>query len=404
MVAQIRSSTRVRKYGFNPLSIYCTTPYWPNSQTVIHEYESVDSYRGKPFYINVGSKRRKVFNAFTRYRYRMGDQTAYKVCVTNTNPKYIGWVQDFPLFDIKGKIDKVGFRNDEGVAWSGDVPPMFFYPLAERGEELIDPVIRDMFVKLQAPKFGTATFLAELEETLLGIRGLFEGCIKSVVRPTQGISNIRHLMLNPHELWLWWRYALMPTMMDVEDIIKAFEPEGVVDRVQSGDRSNGATKSFGEFRILGYNYGNTNIIIPREADVRYGCGSAIDISMRRDPHPWGLGPWDVLMATWEIIPFSFIFDWFVNVGDWLASWRKVEFNCHQSYATYSIESNVKILGAAPYVNVYGTPSIETHLMIRTTNIEPPTLPLVDKRWRNIKRTIDLISLSIGFLKGILRRR
>jgi hypothetical protein len=33
----------------------------------------------------------------------------------------------------------------------------------------------------------------------------------------------------------------------------------------------------------------------------------------------GFGVYDIALTAWELTPFSFVFDWFVQVGDWLAS-------------------------------------------------------------------------------------
>jgi hypothetical protein len=282
---------------------------------------------------------------------------------------------------------------------------MFPPQLDELGSHYRDFVIRDMYIKLNDPRFNVAVFLAELDETIVGIHGLFKGCLGSLFRTRIASKNIKHLILNPEELWLWWRYMLMPTMMDVEDLIAAFKRQVKIDRVQDGDRSDEPTTVDGTVTMHGHGRGYVDIDCNFESEYTYGCGGAMDIIMRYDPSPWGTSAWDVLMATWERIPFSFIFDWFINVGDWLASLRDIDYVLAQSYATYAIESKTKITSADPYHFPYGLDlEVESFSMDRIVDVEPPTLPLVDKKWQNTLRTIDLISLSIGMLKSVLKRR
>jgi hypothetical protein len=282
--------------------------------------------------------------------------------------------------------------------------PVFEHPLSDLGAKYRDFVIRDMYSKLNDPRFNVAVFLAELDETIVGIHGLFKGCLSSLLKTRVASKNIKHLILNPEELWLWWRYMLMPTMMDVEDLIEvATKKVAKIDRVQDGDSYDEPSHESGTLNLLGYGWGHVDIPCEWKADIMVGSGGALDVLMRYDPSPWGTSSWDVLMATWERIPFSFIMDWFVNIGDWLASLRDIEYQLAQSYATYAIDSTVDIISAEPYTLV-GDLRIRSYVMDRITGVEPPKLPLVDKRWRNTIRTIDLISLSIGMLKSVLKRR
>jgi hypothetical protein len=196
----------------------------------------------------------------------------------------------------------------------------------------------------------------------------------------------------------------MPAMMDVEDMIAAIKPQVRIDRVQDGDRPD-VQRLYGTC----YDHGMTNVHPSKpeawgwKSEVRAGLGGAIDIYQRSDPHEFGTSNWDVVRAAWEIIPFSFIADWFVNVGDWLASLRSLEIEYAQSYCTFAISSETTLLPGDEMI-LEGTPKVKTFLMERIVNLEPPSAPLVDRRWQNCLRTIDLISLTVGILRGVLNRR
>jgi hypothetical protein len=305
------------------------------------------------------------------------------------------------------RLDRSDWRDieqDINGGWYGDPPPIFFGRLYELGNHYRDFVIRDAYIKLNSPRFNTAVFLAELDETIVGIHGLFKNCLGSLRRTSIASKNIKHLLLNPEELWLWWRYMLMPTMMDVEDLIKvATEKAAQIDRVQDGSQMKEPDRQTGTIYLANFGSGYFDIPCHWQADVKIGCGAALDVLMRYDPAPWGTSAWDVLMGTWERIPFSFIFDWFINVGDWLASLRNIEVQIAQSYATFAIDTSVTLTETEIWETM-GPSKTRSFLMDRIVDIEPPTLPLVDRKWRNTLRTIDLITLTIGMLKGILNRR
>jgi len=397
-----KSTQRDSRWGGSSSSYYCSHQRLNNTRTFDVEYECVESYRGPHRYIDVGSKRRRVFNDFSRYKWKFSPPNLYHVC--EFGPTYIQWVEDFGLADFMGQLNLADPYVNYGTKWSGDLPPVGLYALDKWGQEVREPVIRDMFAKANSPRFNTAVFLAELDETIVGINGLFKNCLGSLWKTRIAKKNLKHLVLNPHELWLWYRYMLVPTMLDVEDLISAFQTQVKIDRIQDGSPKE-KLEIDGTFTRLGYGAGYYNIDFVYEAEVTCSAGGALDILMRYDPSPWGTSSHDVLMAVWERIPFSFIFDWFVNVGDWLQSLRQIEIQYAQSYASYAVESIVRVTSCDPYQKFSGADiRFDSFLMKRKIDLEPPSLPLIDKRWRNTLRTLDLISLSIGTLKGVLTRR
>lgn len=402
METRIRSENRVSRYGFSFNSTYCSKPYLPITYSHTYKFESVSSYRGKPMKITVGNKVRRVFNSFTRYRYEYSPPTLAKVCVMNSTP-YIGWVEDFPLDDVKSKINVSDPLASRGVAWSGDLPPIFKFPLEIEGAKLRDFTIRDMYAKLNSPRWNAAVFLAELDETIIGIHDLLKGISGVLLKEGIAKKYLRAHAKSPEGLWLWYRYMLMPLILSVEELIAVItEKQQFVDRVQDGSRITEPELTHGTFVLENYGYGLVDVQVPFKASTRWGTGGAIDVLSKFDPAPWGTSAHDTLMAAWERTKLSFVFDWVVNVGDWLASLRTTDVLLAQSYATYAIESKVEFLDGT-YEQMGENPYCSTFLMNRITDVNPPKLPLIDRRWRNTLRTLDATALIIGFLKGILRR-
>lgn len=386
-----------RYYGYGaPCQVTNNSGYLPSD--ILTRYEAVESYRGKPLFIEVCGKRRKMFNAFFREKFTLTGQTDMSWCPPG---KPTLWAEHYPYKPIYNFCLGIGYAE-----WGTGELPYMRTTLQELGEDLRDFAIRDMFAKATSPRFDGAVFLAELDETLVSVRKLLTGSFYALTRHAKGKGNIKNIILNPQDLWLWWRYALMPAMMDAEDLIAALEPAKVIDRVQDGGRIELTTLD-GESIYWGH-WQPTRIAMPCKWRCKYrgGYGGAMDIAKRFDPHPWGTSSWDVIRASWERIPFSFIADWFVNVGDWLASLRSLEIVYAQSYASYAVESWTTFAGDSPeyYCYVDGEATAYNYIMERIIDLDPPSLPLVDKRWNNVLRTIDLISLTIGMLKNILTKR
>jgi hypothetical protein len=314
---------------------------------------------------------------------------SYNICATNyTFGNYFYWLEASwpgPFRYVRG--DEIPFQLRE--------------QFDEYGDELREFVVKDLFNKALSPRFDGLVFLAELDETLVGLRDLLLGSLKSLFKAKEMRRNLGHIVMNPHELWLWYRYMLMPAILSAEDLLRAMKADRIIDRVQDGDRSKDPVKITGRAEY-GPQWGLWWIPLDFETEYTYGLGGALDISKRVDPHYWGFSNIDILRATWERIPFSFVADWFVNVGDYLTNLRKLEIVYAQSYATYAIDAKTKI--SYPDHTEWNEHTIHSYRINRIVNLEPPRHPLIDKRWNNVLRSLDLISLTIGTLKGVLQRR
>lgn len=359
--------------------------------------EEVDSYRGKHQYIEVGSKRRRVFHSFKRWL-RSHNAAAYGLYCPDTGQHQ--WGHDIPMVNFQYFCDNPSLAACAGSSF----PLVARSKIQALGEELREFVIRDAFVKAKSPKFNTAVMLAELDETLVGVHKLLKGAAKALLKDGQAFKYAKHFALNSEELWLWYRYALMPAMLEVGDLLSAIKPQEQIDRVQDGNRLEDQLET-GTLLHRGWTASSPTVWeYPWTMEWKAGLGCALDISSRFDPAPWGTSAVDVALGIWERTKFSFLIDWLINVGDYIASLRSLEIVYAQSYCTYAIEAVTTINSSDRLSFENGNPKVKTFLMERIVDLEPPTHPLIDRRWRNCLRTIDLISLTIGMLKGILNKR
>lgn len=127
----------------------------------------------------------------------------------------------------------------------------------------------------------------------------------------------------------------------------------------------------------------------------------------------GLRLSDVPAALWEVVPYSFIVDRFVDIGRWLnaltpkpgvtvlGSWTTVvdkELNDHKILNAY-----ITFVPAYPVTMNAGAGSTyreEIHTVTRDGNPPFPALPTVNYRDLNLQQQIDHLALLVSGLKGL----
>lgn len=135
--------------------------------------------------------------------------------------------------------------------------------------------------------------------------------------------NIRGLReeLSPKEIanrWMEARYALRPLMYDLRGTVNALEKvRGRTRRSYYGYAEDSMSTQLNINNLatgITYLYGNW--LCKAEYVVSAKAGVLCDVNIT-DASVFGF---DQLLETgWELLPFSFIADWFANTGDWIAA-------------------------------------------------------------------------------------
>lgn len=361
--------------------------------------ESVTSFRGKIEEISFHGKKKRVYHPFSRWHFSVTGEAGGWWWPDGVSGHRINNA-DYHIKSLLTNYETYGM--DMPVEWTqgGNLAwPILETELRQYGEHLRAHCISDMYEKAKSPRFETAVFLAELDETLVGIYKLITGSVKTLCKAETAWKHIKHFSLNSEELWLWYRYALLPAMLSIEDLLSAIKPQDKITRLQDGSRDT--IFVHGSHR-WGPQWRKFYPEVCWKTRLKYGCGSAIDIRFLHDPSPWGTSATDCLRAAYERIPFSFVFDWFVNLNKWLTCLRDVHIEIAQSYGTFALEAITEF--SYPDWNDVREPHVVKTLVIdRIINVDAPDHPLVDKRWANALRTIDLISLTIGTVKTLLKK-
>lgn len=267
-------------------------------------------------------------------------------------------------------------------------------------------VMADLFQKANEPTFNGAVFLAELGETVAYVTNL----IRSFYSITKAYRNIASRVKDPASTWLEWRYAIQPLVLTIKDIIEALSDKRPKEKVQ-------AYKAFDTVHDVDHHrftYDFGSLLFKTHTTYNYRSGAALWIESQNDASPLGTSLWDTIMAAWEVVPASFIFDWFIDVGGWLGSLRNTDLVMGQRYASYVCNMRVKIWleeGGSDIGALYSAPTqavpflLDAYIIDRITgnSVAPPILPCLVPGKLSLIHSLDATALTTGLLKSLRRK-
>lgn len=116
--------------------------------------------------------------------------------------------------------------------------------------------------------------------------------------------------------WLRYRFGIRPLISDIRGIVKAIRKDRRSGRrtargFATNSRSSSVRKTIdhgGEFRTT------YDLTIDHTCNVRSGFVYDAELSVRDS---LGLQFQQIPATVWELISYSFVIDWFFNVGDWV---------------------------------------------------------------------------------------
>lgn len=220
----------------------------------------------------------------------------------------------------------------------------------------------DKVRKLQTP-FQLGVFGGELREVIQLLRNPLAQSIqltKDLVRakallrnsfPTQAAYKaakagkstryVDNIVKSMSDLWLQYRFGILPLISDINDILAL-----AADKSEEVLRTKGRTYGASEYSTSSVTFPfldmgttgtlNTNIVYKAECFIHFGL-----LYDRLNRHEEFSGRIldnfdsfeEVAITAWELIPFSFLVDYFVNIGDIINA--SVTTDCMMSYTSES---------------------------------------------------------------------
>jgi hypothetical protein len=145
-------------------------------------------------------------------------------------------------------------------------------------------------------------------------------------RPGSRVIATRRVLADASDLWLEWAFGVSPILSDIESAAEAFYGPKVEVRTVSCRFSGGKkvtfqsiSKSFMPNNAAVY---DVRTLLTKETDVRYKGALKCELPSRENPlrgsaERYGISFRQFVPTLWEITPWSFLVDYFVNVGQTL---------------------------------------------------------------------------------------
>lgn len=332
--------------------------------------------------------------------------------------------RDFRLngFDVRSRL--ATFTNGTGQIWrSGSSTPLIVWsgcpagwlcsqystydvPQVTLDELEMQRALVSAVAKAKTPEADVGMMISELKETLNMIASPAKTLVnlmrKMHKRPRRGpslsISDIA-------SKWLEYRYGVMPLISDIQSLIdfydlkhlkirgKLYKSSGREQPVETDVVTNVGPVAVGFSGM--YMIGTKRVKTERFTTAHYyyrpfmnytSVGSDIE---------------DIPNLLWEKIPYSFVVDWFLNIGEWLATQKLMPgmevmgnsvFTMDRTTEWYNSTMACNRVGTTPWSPCVSEYKIETVRGYRHVHMPLPSTPLVNSRIINLKRSFDSVSL------------
>lgn len=308
------------------------------------------------------------------------------------------------------------YLKDDGTITSRG----FSYPaIPDVDTGIIAEAIQQAWANVSVTEQMILASTAEMGKTIAFLISLFRRAWKIFRALRRGEIAVLKGELKPSELrsrYLEARYALRPLAYDIIGVANALR-DGIIpkmktyrafrrDYVQVDQQDVVLYMLEGNFSLRG----STNA--SRQLDVRSGVLTEI-LSFTNLALKFGTG--DILQSIWEIVPFSFIVDWFFSVGRFIASWSpKCGFKtlaswyvvqdtiCLSSTSETGLSYTSSYYNAVDTVSWTGTYSKSIRYKYRIPNPDRPLLPSWNLRVNSLK-LLDLGAIAWAIGENILSK-
>lgn len=154
--------------------------------------------------------------------------------------------------------------------------------------------------------------LAESDKALGTLTGIFKSAYRTI-----RARDIRGFTRDSTGGYLGWRYGIKPLISDVQMVMSGLDKK--VGRLRKTSR---AKISFDRLsnKIVTFHNSAFDVAMQEIASDRYEIrGMSLDEHIVSEANNIGLTSKGLITLPWELVRYSFVLDWFANVGDFLGA-------------------------------------------------------------------------------------
>jgi len=225
------------------------------------------------------------------------------------------WYNYAPRADLESRtlttIDELPLQKSAAYSARNRISPIYVQSLVSLAEmhKTIDMIV------------NVASTLRNLRRALIrnaspsDIYQILGGKVKKATTKSKSLDPITNR-------WLEYRYGWTPLVMELQGALKALDKSRNIKL--RGTARGKAIKSFTSETSLSnrplFNaspaFGNVDLLFTQHERVE--CRSYVLFEVSKDfQTARDFGFTEVPLAMWELVPFSFVVDWFIPIGDWL---------------------------------------------------------------------------------------
>jgi hypothetical protein len=270
------------------------------------------------------------------------------------------------------------------------------YPISVQGNYSYDSnialkALSRLSEKAKGHSFNLGVFAAEMNKTATLAASTLQKLAKSVMALKRGdfATAARQLGARPKQSklkskdisgrWLELQYGWIPLVDD------CFEAAKAAEAISNGPRSSTVYASAKDVRILG-----PSVVGPIQWSERHFRRTSYTYEMYEEmTAARQLGLLDPATVLWEILPYSFVVDWFVPIGTYLDNLNQIPKLVGRFLTSTSYEINIMDIKARsiymglPYIEWISVPQVAFRFLsvIRTvsTSLDVPLPSIVNPR-------------------------
>lgn len=210
-------------------------------------------------------------------------------------------------------------RQSSGSFWLFNTPLVQPPPI---DEDIINEVSQIAMSKCKTAIFDALTTIAESKQTaklIVTAWGRVESFATRAAKYARRFRSPRQAALAFSEKWLEYRYGWMPAIYSAEDAMKAYNAWQGGRKLIFGKGFVGTTISEHDTKIVTQAAGNGGLATISQTDSLTGnrryCGKSWGWANSRVGSKYA--GFDPILTAWELVPYSFVADWFLGIGTFL---------------------------------------------------------------------------------------